>query len=113
MATDTTPNTGVIGYWSSIFAAIVLCEHFVFRRAWSAYDVSRWDRAARLPPGLAAVFTFCAAFGMVVPSMSQTWYTGPIARAGTGDIGIITGVCVAVLVYVPLRALERRMWPGR
>ena len=108
-----TSLTGVIGYWSSIFAAIVLCEHFVFRRTWEAYDVSRWDQAAHLPPGFAAVFAFCAAFGMVVPSMSQTWYTGPIARAGTGDIGIITGVCDAVLAYVPLRALERRMWPGR
>lgn len=41
-----------------------------------------------------------------MPSMSQTWYTGPIAKAGTGDIGVITGFIVAVGLYTILRNIE-------
>ncbi|KAF8178440.1 purine-cytosine permease [Pholiota molesta] len=103
----------VIGYWSTIFAVIVLTEHFLFRRRWAAYDVTQWNKFTGLPPGIAAVFAFLCGFGIIVPSMKQTWYTGPIARAGTGDIGIITGGVVALLAYIPLRAVERRIWPRR
>ncbi|KAF8970409.1 cytosine-purine permease [Flammula alnicola] len=104
----------VIGYWSTAFAAIVLTEHFVFRKnAWTEYKVSQWDQADLLPPGIAAVLAFLCAFGIVIPSMSQTWYTGPIARAGTGDIGVITGGVVAVGTYVVFRMVEKRIWPGR
>ena len=42
-----------------------------------------------------------------MPSMSQAWYTGPIARAGTGDIGIFTGFVVSGMLYLVLRAFER------
>jgi len=45
--------------------------------------------------------------------MSHTWYTGPIARAGSGDIGMYMGGVVAVSLYILLRTLERKMWPGR
>ncbi|KAF8178439.1 cytosine-purine permease [Pholiota molesta] len=103
----------VIGYWSSIFTFIVLAEHFVFRRRWAAYDVAQWNKAAGLPTGIAAVLAFLCGFGIIVPCMKQTWYTGPIAHAGTGDIGIFTGGIVGVLVYIPLRAVERRLRPGR
>lgn len=41
-----------------------------------------------------------------MPSMSQTWYIGPIAKAGTGDIGVITGFVVAVGLYTVLRKFE-------
>lgn len=108
-----TISAGVIGYWSSVFAAIVLCEHFVFRQTWSAYKVSSWNKASLLPPGFAAVLAFFCGFGIIVPTMSQTWYVGPIARAVTGDIGIMTGSSVAALAYLSLRSVERRLWPGR
>ena len=42
--------------------------------------------------------------------MSQVWYTGPIARSGTGDIGILTGSVVAAVVYVGARSVERRVF---
>lgn len=103
----------MIGYWSTAFAAIVLTEHFLFRCTFDSYDTSRWDKAALLPPGIAAMLAFCAAFGIIIPSMSQTWYTGPIAKAGTGDIGIFTGATVAVAVYAGLRMAERKFWPTR
>ena len=45
-----------------------------------------------------------------MPSMSQVWYTGPIARSGTGDLGILTGSAVAGVVYVGARSVERRVF---
>ena len=105
---------GVIGYWCTPFAAIVLTEHFVFRESsFSAYNTAHWDQAKLLLPGIAAILTFLGAFGVSISSMSQTWYTGPIARAGSGDIGMYTGGVVAVSLYILLRTLERKMWPGR
>ena len=102
------PALGVIGYWSIAFAAIIICEHFVFRqRDFSTYNVEDWDKPRRLPPGAAAILAFAGAFGIIVPSMSQAWYTGPIARAGTGDIGIFTGFVVSGMLYLVLRAFER------
>lgn len=106
-------SLGVIGYWSTSFGAIVLIEHFIFRSSFQGYDVERWDNSRLLPPGIAAVLAFLGSFGIIIPSMQQTWYTGPIANAGTGDIGVFTGATVAVLLYTPLRAFERRIWPGR
>ena len=45
---------------------------------------------------------------MVIPSMSQVWYTGPIAEAGTGDIGVLTGAVVGATLYAILRSLEKK-----
>ena len=99
---------GVIGYWSTAFSAIVLCEHFVFRRHFSMYNAEDWDKPRRLPPGIAAVFAFVGSFGIIVPSMSQVWYTGPIAKAGTGDIGVMTGFITSGALYIVLRIIERK-----
>ena len=105
------PHSGIIGYWSSVFAAIVLAEHVVFRRGdFLAYDLSQFNQPDLLPLGLAAVIAFCCAVGIVVPCMSQAWYTGPIARSGTGDIGILAGSAVALVVYLALRTLERSIF---
>ncbi|KAJ3503133.1 hypothetical protein NLJ89_g8566 [Agrocybe chaxingu] len=100
----------VIGYWSTAFAAIVLTEHFLFRKKWPAYNVSEaWNKTGLLPPGFAAILAFTGAFGIIVPSMSQTFYTGPIAKAGTGDIGVFTGGSVAVGLYAVLRTVEKQI----
>ncbi|PPQ88566.1 hypothetical protein CVT25_009946 [Psilocybe cyanescens] len=104
----------IIGYWATAFGAIVLVEHFIFRRAsFQAYDVARWDQGRLLPPGIAAVTAFLGAFGIIIPCMQQTWFTGPIAKAGTGDIGVFVAAAATVILYTPLRAVERRLWPGR
>ncbi|GLB39366.1 putative permease for cytosine/purines, uracil, thiamine, allantoin [Lyophyllum shimeji] len=101
----------IIGYWSTAFAAIVLTEHFFIRRGdFLRYSIEDWDKARRLPPGIAAVVSFAGAFGIIVPSMSQVWYVGPIARAGTGDIGVFTGFTVAAVLYMVLRPLEQRLF---
>lgn len=102
----------LIGYWSSAFLAIVLAEHFVFRKAdCAAYDPEAWNDAKRLPWGVAALGAGVLSFGLVVPSMAQIWWTGPIAET-TGDIGFELAFVVSGLLYVPMRWVERR-WTGR
>jgi purine-cytosine permease-like protein len=105
---------GIIGYWSTAFAAIVLSEHFFFRsNNFASYNVGDWDNPARLPFGIAAILAFAGAFAVIVPSMSQTEYTGLIAKAGTGDIGVLTGFLTATILYGVLRTLERKLFPKR
>ncbi|PPQ65122.1 hypothetical protein CVT24_003013 [Panaeolus cyanescens] len=105
---------GGIGYWSTIFAAIVLTEHFVFRRGdFARYKVIDWNNGRNLPLGIAAVLAFFAGIGAVVPCISQTWYKGPIARAGTGDIGIIMGGVVGGLSFLVLRWIEKKLTKSR
>ena len=97
----------------ALLAAIVLVEHAVIRRGrWATYATADWATARRLPLGLAAVLAFCGSIALIVPSMDQVWYAGPIAKSGTGDIAMFTGFASAALLYVPLRLLERR-WEGR
>ncbi|XP_006463685.1 hypothetical protein AGABI2DRAFT_75119, partial [Agaricus bisporus var. bisporus H97] len=104
----------VIGYWSSAFAAIILTEHFIFRQTkFSNYLTEFWDIPSRLPLGLAALFAFLGAFGIIVPSMSQAFYEGPIAKAGSGDIGVIVGFLTAGLVFLGFRFVERKLTPYR
>lgn len=98
----------LISYWCSAFLAVVLVEHFVFRkRDCAAYDPEAWNDAARLPWGAAALAATVLSFGLVVPSMSQAWWKGPIAVT-TGDIGFEVAFAVSGLVYVPLRWAEKR-----
>ncbi|KAH9849624.1 cytosine-purine permease [Lenzites betulinus] len=97
----------VIGYWSTVFAAIVIVEHLVFRKNdWARYDLAQYCRPRELPLGVAATLAFLCACGIIIPSMSQAWYVGPIANAGTGDIGIIVGFVLACMVYPAFRAVE-------
>lgn len=99
------------GYWCATFAGIVLTEHVVFRRsAWSRYNVALcWDSPQNLPLGVAAIVAFVCAFGVLVPFISQEWYTGPVAKAGTGDIGLLVGFLVSGIIYAALRPLECRI----
>lgn len=100
---------GGVGYWCTAFAAIILCEHFVFRRHdFQKYNIEDWDKPSQLPLGVAATLAFVGAFGIIVPSISQPWYIGPIADAGTGDIALLTGFSVSGVLYFILRPLERR-----
>ena len=106
--TTFTEVMNAIGYWSTVFAAIVLAEHLLFRaNDWARYDLVQWSQPRALPPGLAAVAAFLCACGIIVPCMAQVWYTGPIALAGTGDIGILAGSGVALVTFLAFRAIEK------
>jgi len=99
-----------MGYWLAPFLAIVLTEHFYFRRcSWSSYNVQQaWNQPKLLPKGYAAISTFVIVIGIIVLCMDQEWWTGPIAKAGAGDVSQPVGFVVGVILYACLRTLEKR-----
>lgn len=100
---------GLIGYWASAYIAIVLEEHFIFRKGDMAYyNLADWNTPSKLPSGVAAIVAGMCGVGIAIPSMAQVWYTGPIAET-TGDIGFELAFVVTMFVYPPLRLLEQRM----
>ena len=109
---DTLTNfLGLIGYWASAFAAVIFTEHWVIRRNdFAAYDLRAWNDWRRLPTGLAALGACALACALIVPSMDQVWFVGPIAQK-TGDIGFELAFAATALFYVPLRRLELRFRP--
>ncbi|KAH0431473.1 purine-cytosine permease FCY21 [Colletotrichum camelliae] len=101
----------VVGYWTASYIGIALTEHYHFRRGqYSMYDTSNWDNPDELPFGLAALASLCFSFGLIVPSMDNGWYTGPIALR-TGDLGLELGMALSPLVYIVLRRVEIK-WEG-
>lgn len=100
---------GIIGYWAAAFIGITLTEHHYFRKGDPhAYDVGIWDVGSKLPIGAAALSAGALSFTLIIPCMDTAWYTGPIA-VHTGDLGVEVGICLSVLLYIPLRTLEKRI----
>ncbi|CAJ2508501.1 Uu.00g135270.m01.CDS01 [Anthostomella pinea] len=99
----------LIGYWSAAFVSILITEHVVFRKGlYHTYHHDHWNDAARLPWGVAALGASALSFALVVPSMSQVWFTGPIAEH-TGDIGFEMAFVVTAVLYLPFRMIEKRL----
>ncbi|KAF9787822.1 NCS cytosine-purine permease [Thelephora terrestris] len=99
----------LLGYWASMFCAVVLVEHFVFKRNdFSAYDYEAWNTPSKLPTGLAALGACLVAVGVIIPAMEQVWWTGPIGNK-TGDIGFELAFFVAALVYPVTRSIELKV----
>ncbi|KAI8649660.1 hypothetical protein NCS55_01466500 [Fusarium keratoplasticum] len=100
---------GIIGYWPSSFVAIIVLEHFVFRKGLVAnYNVEDWNNRKALPAGVAALGAAFLSFGLVIPCMAQVWFIGPIAQH-TGDLGFEIALVFTGILYVPLRYLELRL----
>jgi purine-cytosine permease-like protein len=96
----------LIGYWAGCFDAVLIEELLVFRKFdFSSYDHSIWNSGSRLPTGLAAIGASLVSFALVIPAMSEAWYTGPIAEI-TGDLGFELAFVVTAIAYLPLRWLE-------
>lgn len=104
--------TGVIGYWAAAWASIVLTEHLVFRKSYAAYDTASWETPSALPTGLAALAAFACSFALIVPSMNQVWFAGPIGKTA-GDVGFEVAFCLAGLLYAVFRPLEKKFFPAR
>jgi purine-cytosine permease-like protein len=101
----------LIAYWSAAYVAVVAVEHFVFRKANPAAYVSQhWDRPNKLPTGISAILAAGLSMGLVVPSASQVWYTGPLAET-TGDIGFEVALVLSSLLYIPIRWIELKWRP--
>jgi len=102
---------GIIGYWTAAWVSAIFVEHLYFRKGrFSLYDTQVWNIPSQLPLGAAALGACALSFALVIPSMSQVWYTGPIARK-TGDIGFEVAMAITALLYIPLRHLEKH-WRG-
>lgn len=101
--------TAVLGYWASLFVAVVLMEHLIIRkRNFGLYDTSVWNDYRKLPWGIAALASAILSLGLVIPSMDQIWFSGPIAQR-SGDLGFELGFAICCIIYVPLRLLERQV----
>ncbi|KAL4068556.1 permease for cytosine/purines, uracil, thiamine, allantoin-domain-containing protein [Scleroderma yunnanense] len=96
----------LIGYWASAYGAILIIEHYCFRNGdFSSYDRNAWNVPNRLPWGAAALGAGILSFGLIIPSMNQVWFQGPIG-VKTGDIGFEVAFPLAAILYYPLRRLE-------
>ncbi|KAG6334992.1 hypothetical protein ID866_4093 [Astraeus odoratus] len=96
----------LIGYWASAYAAILMVEHFYFRKGdFNSYDHSIWNVPRRLPWGAAALGAAVLSFALIIPCMNQVWFQGPIGVI-TGDIGFEVAFPLAAILYFPLRKLE-------
>ena len=98
----------LMGYWVSIWIAITLEEHLVFRRR-TGFTWAIWNQKKKLPLGIAAFVAFVVGWIGAILSMAQVWYHGPIAKlVGTygADMGNYIGFSWAAVVYPPLRVWE-------
>lgn len=101
--------SAVLGYWASLFVAVVLVEHVVIRkRKFELYDTSVWNDYRKLPLGVAALVSAILSLGLVIPSMDQVWFSGPIAKK-SGDLGFELGFVICCIIYIPLRLLEKHL----
>jgi len=91
-------------------SAVVL-EHLYFRKGdFTRYDLRYWNVPSQLPLGGAALGASFLSLSLVIPSIDQVWYTGPIARK-TGDLGLEFALIITAILYIPLRRLEKG-WRG-
>lgn len=102
----------LMGYWVSIWIAILLEEHLIFRK-WRGlgWNWDAWDDHRKLPVGLAALVAFLVGWAGSILSMAQVWYIGPFAaQVGEygGDMGNYVGFAWAGIVFPGLRWLELR-----
>jgi purine-cytosine permease-like protein len=95
------------GTSTGAWVSAICVEHLYFRKGnFALYDTRSWNVSSRLPLGAAALGASALSFTLVIPSMNQVWYTGPIAHK-TGDIGFEVAMAVTALLYIPLRHLEK------
>lgn len=75
----------LMGYWATIWIAITLEEHLIFR-SHSGYIWTVWDDRSKLPIGIAALVAFLVGWVGAILCMAQVWYIGPIAKT-VGEYG--------------------------
>ncbi|KAH9477683.1 Purine-cytosine permease fcyB [Psilocybe cubensis] len=100
---------GLIGYWASVYVIELFIEHIWFRsNNFDNYDREVWNSPRRLPWGLGALGAGFLSFGLIIPCMSQVWFTGPIAKH-TGDLGFEIALVISAILYPPIRWIEIKL----
>lgn len=111
LATIFTNFLALMGYWVTMWVAIMLEEHLIFynRLGMVKFNWENWNDRTKLPFGGAAVIAFLVGWIGAILCMAQVWYIGPIAKeVGEygADMGNYVGFAWTALVYPPLRWLE-------
>ena len=100
----------IIAYWLGPWSAVLLLEHFLYRRG--VYDADDWNTPSRLPLGWAAIAAMVAGLVGVYLGAAQVYYVGPVAglinKPYGIDVGFELGIVLAAFAYVILRPVERR-----
>lgn len=98
----------VIAYWLGAWNAVVLLEHFVFRKG--KYPVEDYENASKLPAGIAGVVAMVVGIGVALLGVQQVatfGYEGPISKQiADADIGFPLAIVVAGIIYLVLRRWE-------
>jgi purine-cytosine permease-like protein len=81
----------LMGYWVSVWVAITLEEHFIFRRK-TGFNWAVWNQKKKLPLGIAALVAFVIGWIGAIMCMAQVWYIGPIAKQ-VGTYGADVSTC--------------------
>ena len=101
-------------YGLSIYIAIAMVEHVVFKRGMTGYDVLIYKYPELLPPGYAALASFAFGVAGAILGMGQFWFVGPVAKAiggrFGGDVGSELGFGMAAVSYLVLRKWELRVF---
>ena len=102
----------MIGYWSMIYATILMIETLLFRR--HKRDMYQWEYyldRTHFPLMYASVFAFCCGVAGVAVGMDQYYFIAPIAKlVGDGcDLGTFLVVGFSGVAYIPARYLEIRL----
>lgn len=109
--------SAILAYYTAFLSAIVFIEVLWFRRANGPLGGSRtnWDDVTdykKLPPGIACTASIVCTIPLIVLSMAETWYTGPIALAVSkpygGDLGFEVSAGMATITYFVSRHFEIR-----
>ena len=83
----------LMGYWVSIWFAIVIEEHLIFRK-WGGmgWNWGAWNDRSKLPHGIAALIAFLVGWAGAILCMAQVWYIGPLAGLigeYGGDVSVV------------------------
>ncbi len=98
----------LIAYWLGAWNAVVLLEHFVFRKG--KYPVEDYENSSKLPVGIAAVVAMVVGIAVAALGINQAptfGYEGPLAKAWSdADVGFPLAIVVAGVIYFVLRRWE-------
>ncbi|GAP83947.1 putative NCS1 family nucleobase:cation symporter-1 [Rosellinia necatrix] len=104
----------LLGYWSTSYFAILLLEHYVFRKgSFENYDLDAWNDPARLPVGLGALAAFIVGVVGWILGMVETWYVGPVGKligSKGGDVANELALIGTLVTYIPARYLELKVY---
>src|SRR6185437_13814333 len=98
----------LIAYWLGAWSAVILLEHFVFRKG--KYPVEDYKNGSKLPVGIAALVSMVVGIAVAALGINQAatfGYEGPFAKGlSDADIGFPLAIVVAGVLYFILRRWE-------